>query len=151
MDGRVRRSLEHSYVWTAGLLIVHQIDSAYWQEWKLFGVGGEIQGFVLGNVLLILPFLYGLVHVRSAPRAGARFGLVLSGIGLAAFVIHGWFLMQGHREFRVPVSMGILVAALFTSALLGWASVSTLRQTTATGPERPNEHVRINTPARSPE
>lgn len=151
MDSRVRVSLEHSYVWTAGLLILHQIDSAYWQEWKLFGVGGGIQGFVLGNVPLILPFLYGLVLVRSAPRAGARFGLVLSGIGLAAFAVHGWFLLQGHREFRVPVSMGLLVAVLFTSALLGWASVRTLLQTTATGPEGPNEHARISTQARSPE
>jgi len=128
LDSRARVCLEHSYVWTAGLLILHQIDSAYWQEWKLFGMDGEIQGFVLGNVVLILPFLYGLVLVRSTPRAAARFGLVLSGIGVAAFAIHGWFLSQGHREFRVPVSLGILVAALLTSTLLGWASIRTLRE-----------------------
>ena len=46
--------LEHAYVWTSCLLIVHQVDSAYWQEWRMFGLSGDIQGFVLGNVANLL-------------------------------------------------------------------------------------------------
>ena len=119
--------LEHSYVWTACLLIAHQVDSGYWQEWRLFGLPGDIQGFVLSNIVLILPFLYGLLQVVKAPRVGARFGLALSVMGVAAFCIHTWFLAQGRPEFRVPVSIAVLTAALVTSVGLGWASVKTLR------------------------
>jgi hypothetical protein len=125
--GYTQTLLEHAYVWTACLLIAHQVDSGYWQEWRLFGLSGDIQGFVLGNVALIAPFLYGLVQVVKAPRIGARFGLALSVIGVAAFCIHAWFLVQGRPEFRVPVSIAVLTAALVTSVGLAWASVKTLR------------------------
>jgi hypothetical protein len=120
--------LEHSYIWTVGLLVVHQVDSAYWQEWKLFGMDGGIQGFVLSNVLLIVPFLYGLLQVVRVPRVGARYGLSLAIIGVTAFGIHAWFLVQGRPEFRVAASVGILTAALFTSFVLAWASVKTMRK-----------------------
>jgi hypothetical protein len=127
MTNAGQAKLEGLYLLTATLLIAHQIDSAYWQEWNLFGMGGGIQGFVLSNVPLILVVLYGLVRLVKAPRVGAWFGLALGAAGVAAFFIHGWFLLQGRPEFRVPASVAVLCAALATSIGLGWQCIKTLR------------------------
>ena len=127
MTTKVQGLLEHSYVWTLGLLATHQVDSGYWREWELFGMPGGIQVFVLANIALTMPFLYGALQVVRRPRLGARFGLALAVVGVAAFCIHSWFLLQGDPKFRLPASVGILVAALLTSLLLGWASLAILR------------------------
>jgi len=118
--------LDHLYVWTATLLLAHQIDSAYWQEWNLFGMPGGAQGFVLINIPVVLFFLYGLVQVVRAPRVGARFALALSLCGIGAFFIHLWFVWQGHPEFQVPTSLAVLSGSLVASLGLGWRSIGAL-------------------------
>jgi peptidoglycan/LPS O-acetylase OafA/YrhL len=75
----------------------------------------------------VLFFLFGLVRVVRAPRVGARFALALSLVGIATFFIHLWFLWQGHPEFRVSTSWGILSGALVASLALGWQSIRVLR------------------------
>ncbi len=118
--------LESLYLSTVTLLIAHQIDSGYWQEWNLFGLSGGIQSFVLSNVPLVLVFLYGLIRLVKAPQVGARFGLALALVGTAAFFIHAWFLIQGRPEFRVPASVAVLSVGFVTSIGLGWQSIKTL-------------------------
>jgi hypothetical protein len=127
MAERIAARLDWLYVVTATLLTAHEIDSAYWREWTLFGLPGGIQFFVLANIPLSLLFLYGLVRVAREPKAGAWFAALLSAAGVAAFGIHMWLLWQGHAEFRLPVSVAVLVAALLSSILLGWRSVGVLR------------------------
>jgi hypothetical protein len=119
--------LDHLYVWTAALLVAHQIDSAYWQEWDLFGMPGGVQAFVLLNVPLVLLSFYGLVQVVRAPRVGARFALVLSLLGIDTFFIHLWFIWHGHPEFQVPASLAILSGALVASLGLASRSIQVLR------------------------
>jgi len=118
--------LDHLYVWTTTLLLAHQIDSAYWREWNLFGIPGGVQVFVLLNLPLVLLFLFGLVQVVRAPRVGARFALALALVGTATFFIHLWFAWQGHPEFQVFTSWAILPAAV-ASLGLGWRSIRVLR------------------------
>jgi hypothetical protein len=127
MAERTTARLDWLYVVTATLLTAHEIDSAYWREWTLVGMPGGIQIFVLANVPLSLLFLYGLVRVAREPKAGAWFAALLSGAGVAAFGIHMWLFWQGHAEFRLPVSVGVLVGALLSSILLGWRSIGVLR------------------------
>src|SRR5512146_2873166 len=52
-DAGGERRLEALYASAFLLLIVHEIDSAYWHEWNLFGIPGGIQAFLLANVLLV--------------------------------------------------------------------------------------------------
>ena len=47
------------YLLGATVLITHEIDSAYWHEWKLFGIPGGIQAFVDLNLVLVILILYG--------------------------------------------------------------------------------------------
>jgi hypothetical protein len=116
--------IDRLYIVTATLLLAHQIDSAYWHEWKLFGIPGGIQVFVLLNVVLILPFLVGLAKVAKGTRGGSAFAIVLSAVGVATFFIHAAFALRGHLEFAAPVSWAILSATLLSSLVLAWRTIS---------------------------
>jgi hypothetical protein len=98
------------YALNAALLVAHEVDSAYWREWELFGLGGGIGGFVLLHVPLVLLILWGFERLLAGARAGLFMSAVLGLSGLAAPLIHGFFLYRGHTEFRTPVSFGLLCA-----------------------------------------
>jgi len=99
----------------AVLLINHEIDSAYWKEWDLFGLPGGITGFLIVHFPLLFLILYGLVLVYQRATAGLVLSLVLSLGGLFAFTIHTYFIKRGRDEFKAPISLFILIAALIVS------------------------------------
>ena len=103
------------YLVNAVLLINHEIDSAYWQEWELFRLPGGITGFLLLHVPILFLVLYGLVLLHQQTIAGLILSLVLSFGGLFAFSIHTYFLRQGRDEFKLPLSRFILAATLVVS------------------------------------
>jgi hypothetical protein len=103
------------YLVNAVLLINHEIDSAYWKEWQLFGLPGGISGFLIIHFPVLFLFLYGLVLVYQRTSAGLIISLVLSLAGLFAFSIHTYFIRRGRVEFSMPVSQFILVATLVVS------------------------------------
>jgi hypothetical protein len=103
------------YLLNLTLLILHEMDSAYWREWELFRLPGGEGGFVLIHLPLFLIALYGVVWVWQQTAAGLILSLVVSAAGLAAFGIHTFFLRQGRSEFDAPVSRLILWAMLITS------------------------------------
>ena len=103
------------YLSNAVLLINHEIDSAYWKEWELFGLPGGIAGFLSLHFPLLFVVLYGLVLIARGSFWGLILSLVLSGGGIFAFVVHSYFLRQGRREFNTPISKIILVLTLLVS------------------------------------
>ena len=115
------------YVSNAVLLINHEIDSAYWQEWHLMRLPGGITGFLLLHFPLLLLVLWGLLQVYDRTRAGLIISLILSISGIFAFTVHTYFLSQGRPEFQLPISILILVATLVVSLIQGGVSIYTLR------------------------
>jgi hypothetical protein len=103
------------YLTNLTLLILHEMDSAYWKEWELFRLPGGIGGFLLIHLPLWVIALYGLILLREGSVVGLVLSLVLSLAGLFAFGIHTWFIHKGRPEFRLPVSRGILWALLLVS------------------------------------
>ena len=103
------------YLLNLVLLILHEMDSAYWKEWVLFGLPGDIGGFLLTHFPLWGIGLYGLVLIDRETLAGLILSLVVSLAGIFAFVIHTYFLHQGRSEFNAPVSKLILWATLILS------------------------------------
>ncbi len=103
------------YLVNLTLLILHEMDSAYWKEWDLFGLGGGEGGFLLIHLPLWLVALYGAVQVWDKTTLGLVLALVVGLAGIAAFAIHTYFLRRGHPEFNTPVSKGILWAGLLLS------------------------------------
>jgi hypothetical protein len=61
------------YAVNAVLLIVHEIDSAYWKEWELFHLPGGISGFLALHIPLILVVFYGFSRVVLETRGGLVF------------------------------------------------------------------------------
>lgn len=103
------------YIANLALLATHEVDSAFWHEWRLFGLPGGVQLFLMLNFGLFLIVLVGLRQLILR-RVGARLAsYFLAACGLFAFSIHMWFIATGHREFRLPVSVAILAAALTLS------------------------------------
>jgi len=116
------------YLLNASLLLTHEIDSAYWQEWNLFGLPGGIQFFLVLNFLLVAVAFYGFSEVIKGTRAGAICSLILAAAGLFAFSIHTYFLLTGHPEFRLPASLIILAATLLVSVAQAILVISVLRK-----------------------
>ncbi|MFC7046329.1 DUF6713 family protein [Halobacteriaceae archaeon GCM10025711] len=115
------------YLLNAALLFTHEIDSAFWEEWTLFGLPGGIQLFLVLNFVLLLAFLYGYGLLVAGRRTGDWFALLLAGAGLFAVVAHGFFLATGHPEFRLPVSLALLAATAVVSPVQAWLAVAALR------------------------
>ena len=103
------------YSTNATLLIVHEIESAYRQEWKLFRLPGGISFFLIFHLPLVPLIMLGLVQVEQASLAGKLLSLVLALAGVFAFSIHSFFNLRGHPEFKTPISITILAATLCVS------------------------------------
>lgn len=103
------------YLLNAAVLITHEIDSAYWREWELFGIPGGIQAFLVLNLLLVMVILYGHQALALGRASGFMLSWALSAGGLFAFIIHSYFLLQGSETFMAPASLALLVATLVLS------------------------------------
>lgn len=122
--------LEIIYFLNSVLLFTHEVDSAYWNEWKLFDLPGGIQIFLFMNIILMMIGLVGLKYVVLRRRSGLWFSLVQALCGLIAFFIHGTFIVQGHMEFTLPMSEILLVLIVVVSFAQGILSVRELMRPT---------------------
>jgi hypothetical protein len=102
----------------AVILTVHEIDSAYWREWRLLRLPGGIALFLL--------LLAGLVLVERESDAGFAISLVVSAAGVAAFALHAALLARGHPEFRTAASVTVLAAILVASLAQGALTLTLL-------------------------
>jgi len=103
------------YFFNSVLLIIHEIDSAYWKEWELFRLPGSITGFLLIHIPLLMFILYGLILISRGSYIGLFFSLILCLGGIFAFSIHTYFLKKGRDEFNIPISKLILLSTLTIS------------------------------------
>jgi hypothetical protein len=118
-----RQTLLWLYVLNASILITHEIDSAYQEEWILFGLPGGVQWFLFLNLVLVIAVLYGLVALAQQRTAGIVLSWTLVAGGLFAVVIHGYFILSGDPSFRLPASLFLLGATLVLSVLQGAALI----------------------------
>lgn len=105
------------YLTNAILLIIHEIDSAFWKEWELFKLPGGIGGFLIMHVPLLFLILYGLVLVSQQSFLGLIISLILGAGGIFAFCIHAAFIRRGRHEFNTPISRSILTLMLVVSTI----------------------------------
>lgn len=115
------------YLLNFALLFTHEIDSAFWKEWELFGIPGGIQMFLVLNILLLLVALIGFREVLQGGRYGSAFSLFLAASGAFAFSIHSYFILNGRSEFTLPVSMTLLFLILIVSLVQGFIVLNDMR------------------------
>jgi hypothetical protein len=101
----------------AVLLITHEIDSAYWQEWELFGLREKFGKnlFVIVHIPLIFVVLVGLNLVWIPHTAGLIISISMAVCGLFAFFFHIYHLSKKRKEFDHWLSRLILGLILFFS------------------------------------
>jgi len=102
--------LARLYLLNVALLIAHEIDAAYWLEWRLFGLPGGNQAFVAAHIPLIVLVIWGYERLRANTRTGNWLSLTVCFVGLFALASHAMILIIGRPEFREPGSMAILAA-----------------------------------------
>jgi len=112
--------IEILYIAIYVLLATHEIDSAYWNEWQLFHMGGGIQFFLVFNIVLLWVFLYGFRELVARRPSGRGFALAAGATGVITFLIHSFFLVRGEPQFRLPASLAVLVAILLCSLAQLW-------------------------------
>jgi hypothetical protein len=110
------------YLVNSVLLICHEIDAAYWKEWRLLGWffpewsdGKHLAVFLLAHVPLLLLGQWGLIETWRGSPTGLIFSLGLGAVGIFACAAHAYFMKRGRPEFRAPVSIGLLTGSLVVS------------------------------------
>ena len=116
---RLTPTLERLYLANAVVLLVHQMDAAYWQEWQLFHLPGSLALYLVLNIPLVLLVLagYGAIVARRPSAVAYSWGLAAA--GLFAVVFHAAHLLAGDTAFRTPASLALLA----DTALLSGAQV----------------------------
>jgi hypothetical protein len=102
------------YLINSVILIIHEIDSAYWQEWKLFSPDEkiDINGFLIVHFPLLFAVLFGLVLIDKEMTAGYVISLLVAAGGIFAFFFHFYHLRKGRHEFNNWLSKLILLLTL---------------------------------------
>jgi hypothetical protein len=115
------------------VLLVHQMDAAYWHEWGLFGLPGGVQLYLALNLPIALVLLLAVRADALGTRAALplAWGVVAAGLFAAAF--HGWHLALGDVRFTLPASLALLAA----TALLSLAQGAALLRAAGLRPRRP--------------
>ncbi|MBN1489821.1 MAG: hypothetical protein JXA69_07880 [Phycisphaerae bacterium] len=116
------------YLINTVLLILHEMDSAYWKEWDVFGLGGGIAGFLWMHIPIYALALYGLVLLAQGAPAGLWFALLFGLSGFIGFGVHAYFIRKGRPEFNTPASLGLLRVWLFMSLIQEVVTISVLLQ-----------------------
>ncbi|MEG0184201.1 MAG: DUF6713 family protein [Stenotrophomonas sp.] len=110
--------MERWYLATLLSLVLHQIDAAFWHEWRMFHVPGGIQGFLLFNLVAIGVLLRGYRQVVLKLPSARRYALLCGALGVATTLIHAGFAALGRDEFNLPLSLLALLACLLCGSAL---------------------------------
>jgi hypothetical protein len=110
----LEKMLFWAYFTNTVVLINHEIDSAYWQEWKLINPNdnSDAKGFVLIHFPILAVLLLGLVLLDEGAMFGYIASFFLSTCGIFAFFFHFYHLRKGRPEFNNWVSKLILILTL---------------------------------------
>ena len=110
--------MPRSYFWTMLLLILHQVDAAYWREWEMFHVPGGVQGFLVFNLAAITLVLVGYRHVLLATPRAVLYACVCAALGVGTCLIHVGFALAGMEQFHLPLSVAVIVLCLASAVWL---------------------------------
>lgn len=107
------------YMINATILINHEIDSAYWQEWKLINPNDKngINGFLILHFPMIIAILLGLVFIYDNKFVGLIFSFIVAAGGLFAFFFHFYHLRKGKPEFNTTLSKALIVSTFVISII----------------------------------
>lgn len=114
------------YIINTILLLLHEIESAYEQEWKLLKLPIGITGFLVLHVPIIFLLLYGLIEINNNIYIGYWFGVITGIGGLMPYIVHK-IIVKTANNFNLVISniviylnvvIGIILIYLSTQSLM---------------------------------
>ena len=115
--------LDRVVILNLSLVMAHQADAAYWEEWEMFGIPGGIQVFTLFNLGAFALLLWCFVAVVKRKPFGLRASFIIAALSGVVLPIHAAFALAGFTQFHLPVSIAIIVGTFVVSlwqAILTW-------------------------------
>jgi hypothetical protein len=114
----------------ATVLLIHQIDAAYWHEWELFFIPGGNQVNLLLNIPIVALVIYSHSRVVSNIHTGLVFYKLLAALGFLTVGIHSVFFLLGSKSFIQPMSV-VLLAATFVLSVWQLVAVHGFKKASA--------------------
>ncbi len=105
------------YLINGTILINHEIESAYWEEWNLFKLPGKITGFIIIHIPLVFLTLLGAVELFKQTGLGYLLCIIVAIGGLFSYFAHNYFIRKGEEGFDLIISKFLLVATLILSVV----------------------------------
>ena len=105
------------YILNATLLLLHEIESGYEKEWKILKIPGEITGFLVLHIPIIIFLFYGLLEIAKQTRTGFIIGIITGICGLIPFMVHK-VLIKGKEHFNLFISNFIIYLNIPTGIIL---------------------------------
>ena len=111
------------YVANATLIILHEVESAYWKVWEILKLPGRITGFLLLHVPVFALLVAGAGMIAVGSIVGLWLAVVVGIGGTVPLIIHG-FAVRIRNRFNLIVTFAVLwthslaAAALVVTALL---------------------------------
>lgn len=110
-------ALRRIYALNATVLLVHQMEAAFWHEWRLFGMPGGLQLYLALNLPIVLLILSGQGALARGDYAGIGIGWAVVAAGLFAVAFHAFHLALGDPAFTLPISYALLAATFVLSLM----------------------------------
>ncbi|NNK86096.1 MAG: hypothetical protein HKO91_11165 [Desulfobacterales bacterium] len=111
------------YIVNATLLLLHEIESAHEKEWEILKLPGNITGFLLLHIPIIIMLFYGLIEIEKTSTIGMIFGIILGFGGIIPSVVHKIFF-KTPDQFNLPISNAIIYLNILSGISLLFLSVS---------------------------
>jgi hypothetical protein len=110
------------YIANTVILLLHEIDSAYWKEWEIFSPKGKPAGFILLHIPMIALMLWGLLELHDRSVAGYVLALIAAVGGFLPVLVHKLFFKTPDK-FNTEVSSLIIYSSIVSGALLLAATI----------------------------
>ncbi len=110
------------YILNATLLILHEIESAYEQEWDILKLPGKITGFLILHIPVIILIFFGLLEIEKKSPIGLIFGIATGIGGIIPFVVHK-IIVRKIEKFNLIISNIIISLNILSGAGLLFLSL----------------------------
>jgi hypothetical protein len=105
------------------LLVLHEIESAFFREWEILKLPGKITGFMLLHVPILLVLFFGLLEIDRLSVPGLVIGLV-AGAGGALPLVVPKLLAPRADAFHLPISNIVMILNVLSGAgLIVWCVI----------------------------
>jgi hypothetical protein len=109
------------YILNATVLLLHEIESAYENEWEILKLPGKITGFLLLHIPIILFIFYGVIELDKLSTVGLVAGIILGLGGLIPFFVHKVFVRR-NNHFNRFISNSLIYLNVISGGFLVYLS-----------------------------